>query len=80
MQYNAVRVLARLHAITPETHDLEFLDASRTRYEQLDQQLGYQRWYYEWARDGAAYPLIERTFEWLDAHRPTDVAHRLQLG
>ena len=36
----------------------------------LDQQLGYQRWYYDWAREGASYPLIERTFAWLEEHRP----------
>ena len=31
MQRNAVQVLARLHEITPATHDLSFLDAARAR-------------------------------------------------
>jgi len=73
MQRNAVSVLARLHAITPEQHDLGFLMRPEHGDTALDQQLGYQRWYYDWAREGATYPLIERTFEWLEANRPTDV-------
>jgi aminoglycoside phosphotransferase (APT) family kinase protein len=72
MQRNAVSVLARLHEITPETHDLGFLMQPAHGTSALDQQLGYQRWYYDWARDGASYPLIENTFAWLDAHRPDD--------
>jgi aminoglycoside phosphotransferase (APT) family kinase protein len=70
MQRNAVRVLAALHQITPETHDLAFLMHPEHGTDALDQQLGYQRWYYDWAREGSSYPLIERTFAWLDAHRP----------
>jgi aminoglycoside phosphotransferase (APT) family kinase protein len=74
MQTGAVSVLARLHAITPETHDLEFLrpppDRGGDGATALDRHVGYQRWYYEWAQEGVTYPLIERTFEWLDANRP----------
>jgi aminoglycoside phosphotransferase (APT) family kinase protein len=70
MERSAVRVLTRLHEITPETHDLTFLLRPEHGDDPLDQQLGYQRWYYDWARDGATYPLVERTFEWLDAHPP----------
>ena len=73
MQHNAVDVLVRLHAITPEQHDLGFLMRPEHGDTALDQLLGYQRWYYDWAREGATYPLIERTFEWLEANRPTDV-------
>jgi aminoglycoside phosphotransferase (APT) family kinase protein len=70
MQHNAVGVLAALHEITPDTHDLAFLMHPEHGADALDQQLGYQRWYYDWAREGATYPLIEQTFGWLDAHRP----------
>ena len=72
MQRNAVQVLARLHEITPATHDLSFLMRPEHGANALDQQLGYQRWYYDWAREGMTYPLIERTFTWLDEHRPED--------
>jgi aminoglycoside phosphotransferase (APT) family kinase protein len=72
LQTNAVNVLARLHAITPANADLSFLARPEHGASALDQQLGYQRWYYDWARDGETYPLIERTFAWLDAHRPPE--------
>ena len=67
-----VGVLARLHEITPANHDLSFLAQPRHGASALDQQLGYQRWYYEWARNGVTYPLIERTLAWLDEHRPPE--------
>jgi aminoglycoside phosphotransferase (APT) family kinase protein len=70
MQRNAVQVLARLHEITPDTHDLSFLMRPEHGDTALDQQIGYQRWYYDWAREDATYPLIERTFAWLEEHRP----------
>ncbi|HEX4489986.1 MAG TPA: phosphotransferase [Acidimicrobiia bacterium] len=72
LQDSSVSVLARLHAITPATHDLAFLAQPDHGTSALDQQLGYQRWYYDWAREGMTYPLIERTFAWLDAHRPDE--------
>jgi aminoglycoside phosphotransferase (APT) family kinase protein len=72
LQTNAINVLARLHEITPANADLSFLAHPEHGTSALDQQLGYQRWYYDWARDGETYPLIERTFAWLDDHRPRE--------
>jgi aminoglycoside phosphotransferase (APT) family kinase protein len=71
MQRNAVDVLARLHTLRPDTADLSFLARPEHGEDALDQHLGHERQYYEWARNGGRYPLIERTFEWLDANRPT---------
>ena len=70
MQRNCVEVLVKLHELTRENADLAFLELPQHGTDALDQHLGYQRSYYEWARDGARYPIIERTFEWLDANRP----------
>jgi aminoglycoside phosphotransferase (APT) family kinase protein len=72
LQDASVSLLARLHEITPATHDLSFLARPEFGTSALDQQLGYQRWYYEWARNGVSYPLIERTLAWLDEHRPPE--------
>jgi aminoglycoside phosphotransferase (APT) family kinase protein len=80
LQESSVSILARLHEITPVTHDLSFLAQPEHGATALDQQLGYQRWYYEWARNGVSYPLIERTFEWLDANRPTEGETVLNWG
>jgi len=80
LQHSSVSVIARLHEITPERHDLSFLTQPAHGVSALDQQLGYQRWYYEWARDGVTYPLIEATFQWLDAHRPDEGRTVLNWG
>lgn len=70
MQRAAVSVLVRLHTITPENADLAFLDRPEHGRDALDQHLNYQRWYYDWARGDERFPLIERTFDWLEAHKP----------
>jgi aminoglycoside phosphotransferase (APT) family kinase protein len=80
LQDGSVSVIARLHEITPATHDLDFLAQPTHGTSPLDQQLGYQRWYYEWARDGVTYPLIERTFDWLDANRSAEGPTVLNWG
>jgi aminoglycoside phosphotransferase (APT) family kinase protein len=80
LQERSVGVIARLHEITPESHDLAFLAQPAHGTSPLDQQLGYQRWYYEWARDGVTYPLIERTFRWLDDNRPNEGPTVLNWG
>ncbi len=68
----SVGVLAGLHALDPRRHPLGFLDRPRYGATGLDQQLTYQREYYEWAREGVTYPLVESLFDWLHAHRPAD--------
>ncbi len=72
LQRSSVSVLARLHELNPDNADLSFLAKPDRGASAMDQQLGHERWYYEWAREGETYPLIERTFEWLDAHRPPE--------
>lgn len=80
LERESVRVLARLHALTPETHDLAFLERPELGESALDQHLEYQRWYYDWARDGATVPLIERTFAALDTTRPVEGPTVLNWG
>jgi aminoglycoside phosphotransferase (APT) family kinase protein len=72
LQRNALHVLARLHAIDVTGPDAAFLDRPEWGANPLDQHLAYQRWYYDWARDGVDYATIEAAFAWLDAHRPAD--------
>ena len=80
LQRNAVGVLAKLHAIDVAGADAAFLDRPQWGASPLDQHLGYQRWYYDWARDGVRYDVIERAFAWLDANRPTDERTVLNWG
>lgn len=70
MEAAAVDVLARLHALTPGNADLGFLDRAHLAPEPIDQYLTAERAYYEWAREGVTYPLVERAFAWLEAHKP----------
>jgi aminoglycoside phosphotransferase (APT) family kinase protein len=72
MQDGLVSVLARLHAIDLDGLDTGFLDRSRFGATPLDQHLGAQRDYYEWARDGRDFRVIDRAFAWLEANRPVD--------
>jgi aminoglycoside phosphotransferase (APT) family kinase protein len=80
LQRSAVDILVRLHELNPDNVDLSFLARPAHGATAREQQLGYQRWYYEWARDGVAYPLIERTFAWLDAHAPPEGETVLNWG
>jgi aminoglycoside phosphotransferase (APT) family kinase protein len=80
LQDASVEVLARVHQLTPDRVDLSFLAAPQHGTSPLDQQLGYQRWFYEWARDGATFPLIERTLDWLVRNRPVEGPTVLNWG
>ncbi|MGZ4796322.1 MAG: phosphotransferase family protein [Acidimicrobiia bacterium] len=76
---HSVAVLAEVHRIDPDNADLSFV-ADTTAPDAMTAQLDGQREYYEWARDGVTYPLIERTFAWLDAHRPDERPAVLNWG
>jgi aminoglycoside phosphotransferase (APT) family kinase protein len=80
LQRNAIGVLADLHAIDITGDDAAFLDRPQFGTRPLDQHLNYQRWYYDWAREGVEYDTIERSFAWLEAHRPSDERTVLNWG
>jgi aminoglycoside phosphotransferase (APT) family kinase protein len=80
IEANATDVLVRLHALNPQDHDLAFLDRPEHGTTAIDQHLGYQRWYYDWARQGVVYPLIERAFDWLEDNRPLERPAVLNWG
>ncbi len=80
MQRRTLEVLKKLHEITPENADLAFLARPQHGSTALQQQLGHERWYYEWAREGSSYPLIEATFAWLDEHMPEEGETVLNWG
>jgi aminoglycoside phosphotransferase (APT) family kinase protein len=80
MQTRTLEALAKLHTLTPENTDLSFLLRPQRGATPLAQQLGHERWYYEWAREDQHYPLIERTFAWLDANLPPEGEPVLNWG
>ena len=72
LEEGVVDVLAGLHAIDVERADTGFLDRPEHGVTPLDQHLGYQRWYYDWARGDRDFTQIDRAFAWLEANRPED--------
>ncbi|HEY2303853.1 MAG TPA: phosphotransferase family protein [Acidimicrobiales bacterium] len=80
LQASAVGLLTRLHELAPKTADLTFLDHPEHGATPLDRYLNTQRWYYDWARDGVSYTLIDDAFAWLEAHRPAEGPTVLNWG
>ncbi len=72
LQRESLAVLAQLHAIDVSGDDAAFLDRPQYGATALEQHLTYQREYYEWAREGTVYPILEKTFDWLETNRPDD--------
>ena len=70
MQEATIAVLARLHRADESRIDLSFLHDPMLGAPGLDQYVGYSRWYYDWAREGARYAIVEDSIDWLDQNRP----------
>lgn len=73
LEESTVEALATLHGIDdPEVH-FAFLASDADGETALRRHVADLRSYYEWvASDGNRSPLIERTFEWMDANWPAD--------
>ncbi|QDX80810.1 hypothetical protein B9N43_05865 [Denitratisoma sp. DHT3] len=63
LQERSVEMLARIHRITADRHDLGFFNQERWGASPLEQAFAYQRWLYDWAREGGRYPLVERMLD-----------------
>jgi aminoglycoside phosphotransferase (APT) family kinase protein len=72
LQRKTLGLLADLHRIDVSGENAAFLDRPQYGATPLEQHLRYQREYYDWGREGTTYPVLEKTFEWLEAHRPDD--------
>jgi aminoglycoside phosphotransferase (APT) family kinase protein len=73
LQDASVGVLAALHGMDVSADDIAFLELERPGDSALRRHLAEQRAYYEWVvADGTRSPLVERTFDWLEAHWPAD--------
>ena len=72
LERGVIEVLVGLHAIDLSAVDTAFLDRPEHGATPLDQHLGYQRWYYDWARGDRNFTQIDRALAWLEANRPED--------
>lgn len=75
LQDSTVAVLAKLHSIPDPQTTFGFLDEGRTGDTALRRHFGWVRSWYEFAvPDIGRAPLLERCFDWLEAHWPQRVA------
>lgn len=70
LEKTSVEVLAGVHTITPERVDLGFLEVDAEGATPLRRHVNDQYAYYEWARRGVTYSLIEEMLAWLEDHWP----------
>ncbi len=75
LQDSTVEVLAKLHAIPDATQTFGFLSDGSDDENALKRHFAWVRSWYDFAvPDIGRSPLLERTFEWLQANWPRDVA------
>lgn len=81
LQDETVAAIAKIHAIDLEQSDGRFLEFDEPGETPLRRHVANQRSYYEWmASDGRRSPLIERAFDWLDAHWPNESSTVVSWG
>jgi aminoglycoside phosphotransferase (APT) family kinase protein len=70
MQLGLVEVLARIHAVTADRHDLTEIDRPGAITGPLAASVGGVREHYEWGRAAQTYPLLERALDRLESDLP----------
>jgi aminoglycoside phosphotransferase (APT) family kinase protein len=70
---HSLDVLAQLHALDWRGIGLDFLDRPQYGPTGFDQQLGFYAEYLPWAKAGTEHPLLDDTFAWLRAKKPSDL-------
>ncbi|MFN8543649.1 MAG: phosphotransferase family protein [Candidatus Binatia bacterium] len=72
LQASTVGVLATLHGIPQAERTFDFLRSARSEPTALRRHVASQWDFYQWVAGGVRSPLIERCFDWLEAHWPKD--------
>lgn len=81
LERSTVAALARIHELTPEAHDLAFLEYDRPGATALERHLAHWTAYKEWVDDGRPATLLDEGFAWLRDNLPTDLGEsRLSWG
>jgi aminoglycoside phosphotransferase (APT) family kinase protein len=73
IQESAVRAMAGIHSITPEGHDLSFLELEAEGATSLERILNSWRAYHDWVVKDRPSPLLAECFEWLADNLPDDL-------
>lgn len=72
LQDATVGILASLHSIALADVDASFLEFDLPGATPLRRHLENQRRYFDFVKEGRSFPIIDRTFEWLEANWPED--------
>ncbi len=81
LQEATIGAIAKIHSVDLEKSDTGFLEFDVPGDTPLRRHVANQRSYYEWLVDGGRRsPLIERTFEWLDANWPNETSTVVSWG
>ncbi|MCR9093775.1 MAG: phosphotransferase family protein [bacterium] len=81
LQDATVEAIAKIHSIDLEQSDASFLEFDEPGDTPLRRHVDNQRSYYAWLTEGGRRsPLIERTFEWLDANWPNETSTVVTWG
>jgi aminoglycoside phosphotransferase (APT) family kinase protein len=81
IQDQTVAAIAKIHSIDITKSDCAFLEFDEPGDTPLRRHVANQRSYYEWmCANGRRSPLIERSFEWLDAHWPNETSTVVAWG
>jgi aminoglycoside phosphotransferase (APT) family kinase protein len=68
-EMSTIEILVRIHSID-ERKEIAYLQPDTTGRTALEQQVAYQRSYYDWARDGIEVDVLERALELLEKSLP----------
>jgi aminoglycoside phosphotransferase (APT) family kinase protein len=74
IQESAVRAMAGIHSITPDDHDLSFLQLDQPGETALERSLNQWKAYHEWVVQDTRSPLLDDCFTWLTENLPTDTS------
>ena len=74
IQDSAIRAMAGIHSITPDQHDLAFLQIDQPGDTALERSLNSWKAYHEWVVGDTRSPLLDECFAWLTDNLPTDVS------
>ncbi|MEZ5383332.1 MAG: phosphotransferase family protein [Microthrixaceae bacterium] len=72
LQRSAVTALAAVHEISPEQHDLRFLEVDLPGDTALERHLAQWEGYKQWVTGEEPSPLLDDCFAWLRDHLPTE--------
>jgi aminoglycoside phosphotransferase (APT) family kinase protein len=74
IQESAIVAMAGIHTITPDQHDLQFLELPREGATSLERILNHWVAYYDWVVEDTPSPLLADCFDWLRENLPTDAS------